>query len=160
MARKIRIIAVGRSHDKLLLPLINDYESRLNRTLQIVWHIMPPKTDSNQKRGVIIAAETNSITTNLKQTEYVILLDERGDQMTSENFSEKLELLYTSEKNICFVIGGAFGVSESLRQRADMVLSLSQMVLPHQLVRLFLIEQLYRSHSIASGGKYHHGPQS
>lgn len=157
MARKVRIIAVGRSHDKLLLPLIEDYESRLNRALRIVWHIVPPKTDSNPERGVIIAAETHSITTILKQAEYVILLDERGTQLTSEDFSGKLELLYTTQKDICFVIGGAYGVDESLRTRADMVLSLSKMVLPHQLVRLFLVEQLYRAAAIASGSKYHHG---
>ena len=156
MARKLRIITVGRNHDKLLLPLIEDYESRISRTLRIEWLIVPLKSGSPE-RGVLIAAESNSILASLKNTEYVILLDDIGIQLTSENFSGKLEKLLQSEKGISFVIGGAFGVNHAVRERADFVLSLSKMVIPHQLVRLILVEQLYRALSISNGSNYHHG---
>lgn len=152
---KVRIICVGRSHDKLLLPLINDYVTRLNRTVRITWQIMPPK-DGSSGRGSAIATESNAILESLKPAEYVFLLDENGQQLSSLEFSDELKRVFNDSRTVVFIIGGAFGVSDELKKRADTVMAFGKMTMPHQLMRLVLAEQIYRAQNIASGGKYHH----
>ena len=153
MAHKIRIISVGKAHDANVRAAIEEYEKRL-LPLKIEWEILPPKTEATS--GETIASESKTILKNLKQAEYVFVLDERGTQQTSEVFSAQLTQVLATNKNVTIVIGGAYGVTSEVRERAQTVLSLSKMVLPHQLVRLLLIEQLYRAISISAGSKYHH----
>jgi 23S rRNA (pseudouridine1915-N3)-methyltransferase len=87
----------------------------------------------------------------------VWLLDERGEQLSSPALSKKIEVLKVhAVKNLTLIIGGAYGVDDTLRSRADFIWSLSDLVLPHQLVRLVLAEQLYRAGEIARGSGYHH----
>ena len=100
--------------------------------------------------------ESQRILSKLRPTDTVILLDEMGTQFDSTALARTLDQLFTNGKSVVFVIGGAYGVSDELRSRADTVWSLSPLVFPHQLVRLILIEQLYRAQSIANGGRYHH----
>jgi len=87
----------------------------------------------------------------------VIVLDDTGKQLSSASFSENLESWVMGDKDICFVIGGAYGVDDQLLAEADFVWSLGKLTLPHQLARLVLIEQLYRAVSIWENGNYHHG---
>lgn len=89
----------------------------------------------------------------LNPKDYIILLDERGEQLTSPDFSK---LITASDRNITIVIGGAYGVTDELRQQADQVVSLSKMVFPHQLVRLVILEQIYRAQTIYRHTPYHH----
>ena len=89
---------------------------------------------------------------HIKPSDYVILLDERGRQLTSPEFSDAL----VDRGNVVIVIGGAYGVNEALRSRANLMVSLSKMVFPHQLVRLILIEQVYRAQAIHEHHPYHH----
>ena len=154
MAHKVRIFTVGKAHDPKLRAAIEDYEVRL-RPLHIEWKILPPKTEATL--GNTIASESYSIMQTLKQAEYVFLLDERGKQMSSEQFSEDFMHVLATHKDVCFIIGGAYGVSDQLRERANQVLAFGKMVMPHQLVRLVLIEQIYRATTIAAGSQYHHG---
>ncbi len=149
MSRKIRILAIGKHHDKALLAAITDYETRLGAKLRLSWQFLP-------HTGQILT-ESNAIRKSLKDTEYVIVLDDTGSQLSSEKFSEKLQSLAVGDKDICFVIGGAYGVDDALLKQADFVWSLGVLTLPHQLVRLVLIEQLYRAVTIWDGGSYHHG---
>ena len=86
-----------------------------------------------------------------------MLLDETGESLDSPALSRAIEQAFAAGRSLTFVIGGAYGVDERLHTRADKVLSLSRLVFPHQLVRLILVEQLYRAQSIAHGGQYHHG---
>ncbi len=157
MSRKIRILAVGRSHDRQIAPLIHEYESRLNTRMRLEWQFVPHESGSNNARGVQVSSESNSIRASLKKAEYVIVLDDIGTQLTSDTFSEKLHDLASDFKDICFVIGGAYGVDDELLAQADFVWSLGKLTLPHQLVRAVLIEQLYRAVSIWDGRSYHHG---
>jgi 23S rRNA (pseudouridine1915-N3)-methyltransferase len=154
MANKVRIISVGKPHDAKFKVAIEDYQQRL-RPLKLEWKILPPKTEATLADTV--ASETHSILQTLKPAEYVFLLDERGATMTSELFSSTLATALATYKDVSFVIGGAYGVSDQLRDRANTVLAFGPMVMPHQLVRLVLTEQLYRAVSIAAGTKYHHG---
>ena len=88
--------------------------------------------------------------------DYVILLDEIGDELDSPGFARLVDTAFTNARPVVLVIGGAYGVDDRIRQRADAVWSLSPLVFPHQLVRLILIEQLYPAQQITAGYPYHH----
>lgn len=154
MARKIHIVSVGRAHDALLVDAIALYQRRLRAHFEVDWCLLPPKQEATIKESV--ASESNNIMRTLENAEYVVLCDERGSQLTSEQFSSDLYIALAHYKHIYFVIGGAHGVSEQVRKKANLVVSFGKMVLPHQLMRLVLIEQLYRASTIASGSAYHH----
>ena len=86
----------------------------------------------------------------------MILLDERGRNLSSPELSEILSQQFVNSREVVIIIGGAFGVSEEIRQKTNLVWSLSRLVFPHQLVRAILTEQIYRAQEIYNGGKYHH----
>lgn len=101
--------------------------------------------------------ESDLLLKNIEPNDEVVLLDETGNQLSSVELSNRLQrYMNHGNKNVVFIIGGAFGVSEELMRRSNYTLSLSKLVFPHQLVRLILIEQLYRAHTILAGEKYHH----
>ena len=159
MSRKIRILAVGRSHDRHIEPLIKEYESRFSSRMRVDWQFVPHEPGHNNAHNVQVTSESNSIRASLKKAEYVIVLDDTGKQLTSDTFSEKLHMLATDARDICFVIGGAYGVDDALLVQADFVWSLGTLTFPHQLVRAVLIEQLYRAVTIWDGRSYHHGDE-
>lgn len=150
----MRIISVGKTHDPLFKAGIVAYEQRLSSTLPIEWVLLPPKTEATTTGT--ITSESNSILKSLKEAEYVILLDEKGQIMSSPDFSGLLYTALESHKHACLVIGGAYGVNDAVTARADAVVSFGKMVFPHQLMRLLLCEQLYRAVSIRSNSGYHH----
>ena len=154
MANKIRILVIGKAHDKMFVSAIAEYEKRLATHLKVQWIITPPKTEATNLMS--IASESNTILASLKEAEFVILLDEHGESMTSPKFSKTLTDAMANNKNVALIIGGAYGVSDELKVRANAVVSFGRMVLPHQLMRLVLIEQLYRAVSIYNGSGYHH----
>jgi 23S rRNA (pseudouridine1915-N3)-methyltransferase len=100
------------------------------------------------------AEESERLLKRLKQDDFVILLDERGNNLSSPELAALLQ--GRGDHQVVIIIGGAFGVTPELRERADVVWSLSRLVFPHQLVRLILAEQLYRAQEITRGGQYHH----
>ncbi len=145
----ITIIAIGKKHDPNLASAINDYEKRLRTPFETRWVLLPysAKNDDEARQD-----ESERIINQLRPNDFVILLDERGQRLSSPGFST----LLASQQNIVIIIGGAYGVNNELRQRADQVISLSDMVFPHQLVRLILIEQIYRAQAITTNHPYHH----
>jgi 23S rRNA (pseudouridine1915-N3)-methyltransferase len=100
--------------------------------------------------------ESERILLRIKDGEYVVLLDERGENITSPALSARISDAQMEARRIVVVIGGAYGVDERVHARANFIWSLSKLVFPHQLVRLILAEQLYRAQEIARGGGYHH----
>lgn len=148
-----RVIAIGPKHEPLLLDMITSYEKRLTRWGGIDWTLLPyaSQVDETSRR-----AESLAMLQKTKPDDYVILLDERGRELTSTALATHIDGLRASSRRIVFVIGGAYGVDDTLRQRADLVWSLSPLVFPHQIVRLLLIEQLYRAHAILENHPYHH----
>ena len=100
--------------------------------------------------------ETQRILAKIKPSDFVILLDERGKNISSPELAKMLSNGFVNSQNFVIIIGGAFGVADELLQRANFVWSLSKLVFPHQIVRLILVEQVYRAQEISSGGKYHH----
>lgn len=145
---KILIISPGKAHAPEYRDAIAEFEKRLSIALPITWDF--PKVGDT-------AAESAVVLKRIDPTDYVVLLDERGKDLSSEQFAATLDRLeQEGAKRLVFIIGGAYGVNDEVRERANFVLRLSTMVFPHQLVRLVLTEQLYRAHSIRTGGKYHH----
>jgi len=145
---KLLIVSPGKPHSAELVDAIRTYETRLRSALLVEWAF--PAAGSKDTEGAAILKF-------LKQDDYVVLLDERGKEIDSPGLAAILEKKLTSgTKRLVFVIGGAFGVSDAVTERADTVISLSKLVFPHMLVRLLLVEQLYRAWSIRTGGKYHH----
>lgn len=151
---RITIISVGKKHDNTIARAIETYENRLGRYVSLDWRFVPPSSfDAEKARN----AESKQIQSVLNSADVIWLLDERGEQIISPALSAKLQVLKVHAVNrLVIVIGGAFGVNDELRKRADWVWSLSKLVFPHQLVRLLLIEQLYRASEIERGSGYHH----
>ena len=145
----INIIAVGKKHDPNITDAINDYEKRLRAPFEVKWVLLPYSAKNGDEAR---QDESERIISQLRPADFVVLLDERGQDLSSPDFSA----LLTSQQDIVIIIGGAYGVNDELRQRADRVISLSAMVFPHQLVRLILIEQIYRAQAIATNHPYHH----
>lgn len=149
----MNIIAIGKKHEKWVLNGIELFEKRLKKPFNLNWDILPHSNFAEEKAR---EEETQRILAKIKPSDFVILLDERGKNISSPELAEMLSNGFVNSQNFVIVIGGAFGVSEELRQRANFVWSLSKLVFPHQIVRLILVEQIYRTQEIYSGGKYHH----
>ena len=149
----ITIITVGKKHDPLLADATTDYEKRLHAPFQVRWVFLPHSASDGLAAR---RSESQAILAMLKPTEYVMLLDERGKLLDSLAFSAKLTALSVGSRPVVIIIGGAYGVDETLTKRADFVWSLSPLVFPHRLVRLILTEQIYRAQAIDGGLKYHH----
>lgn len=146
---KLVCVAFGTKHDQGIRDMIDDYSLRLQKFTQFDWHIIPA--------GASVVDEEKTLLKYLDEGDFLVLLDERGKEVTSPEIAEKLNTWNVAgHKKVVCVIGGAFGVSEVVRTRANFIWSLSKLVFPHQLVRLILAEQLYRGFSILAGTKYHH----
>ena len=144
----IRIIAIGKKHDKYLINMVERYQQRLRPPFGVQWLLLPYSAHEGDRAR---DEESAAIMRHISNSEKVILLDERGRQMTSVEFSSELQ-----KDSVTIIIGGAYGVNDELRRRANIMLSLSKMVMPHQIVRLVLIEQIYRAQAIANHHPYHH----
>lgn len=149
----ITIYTIGKRHEDWIQPGIDRYEKRLQPPFDIRWELLPHSSlDGNSARK----EESDRIRRRLDDNTYVILLDERGKSLDSPGVSKVIEDTVSRFPAVAIIIGGAYGVDDELQARANLTLSLSKMVFPHQLVRLIITEQLYRAQSIARGGKYHH----
>lgn len=150
----IEIIAIGRKLDPLVVPLVKEYEARLRSPYDIKWTLLPySKLQGMDARR----DESRKILEKLTPDKYVILLDEVGQNISSEQLAERLDRVQaTGGRKVVFVVGGAYGVDETIQRRADFVWSLSKLVFPHRIVHLVLTEQIYRAQEILRGGSYHH----
>ncbi len=149
----IKILAVGKKHESWVSDGIERYQSRLKKPYDVEWVLLPHSALQDIRAR---EDESERILSRLNDREFVILLDEIGDEIDSPQLSKLLDTTFTAGRTIVLIIGGAYGVDDRVRQRADFVWSLSPLVFPHQLVRLILVEQLYRAQQIAAGHPYHH----
>lgn len=149
----IKIISVGKNNDGFS-PIIDDYLTRLGRAIKTDWlHLLPSGKPELQARK----QESAEIMAKIKPNSVVWLLDETGEQISSPTLASKIDVMqYQGVQELVIVIGGAYGVDETLKSRADFVWSLSKMVLPHRLAQLVVAEQLYRATEINRGSGYHH----
>ena len=149
----IRVLAVGRKHESWVEEGIERYERRLRKPWDVQWDLLQ---HSSKADDAARAEESARLLKKIGAGDYVVLLDERGKMLSSPRLAKALRGTIDEGRRVVVVIGGAFGVDESVHRRADLVWSLSDLVFPHQLVRLMLVEQVYRSQEIMAGSGYHH----
>jgi 23S rRNA (pseudouridine1915-N3)-methyltransferase len=155
---KITLIQIGKTSEKFILSGVDEFSSRILKYSAFEIITIP---DLKNTRNMPVEEQKNregeKICRALNNDDYVILLDERGKELRTIEFSEQLEKIFLlSKKRIVFVIGGPYGFSEEAYKRSNLRLSLSRMTFSHQVVRLLFAEQLYRVLSIMKGDPYHH----
>ena len=155
---KIKLILVGKTDADYLKTGVNEYEKRIKHYLPYESVVIPVlKNSAGLSVQEIKIRESGQLLKNLSVSDYVVLLDENGKELSSVEFSGFLNQRFSSGiKSLVFIVGGAFGVDETVKKRADMVMALSRMTFSHQMVRVFFLEQLYRALSILNNESYHH----
>ncbi len=154
----IKLIAIGKTDDKNLQALIDEYLKRLSFYIKFEMELIPDiKKVKNLSEIQQKEKEGELILSKLSPTDYLILLDENGKTFTSLEFANELQKkMNAGIKTLVYVIGGPYGFSEAVYQKAQQKISLSKMTFSHQMVRLFFIEQVYRGFTILRNEPYHH----
>ena len=159
----IKIICVGKLKEKYLAEAISEYSKRLSKYCKLDIIELPDEklpnvlndslaSEVKEKEAKLIINKLESI-----KSSYVICLDETGSHLSSTEFAEKINNISVNiSSTITFIIGGSLGLSDSIKKRADYILSFSKLTFPHQLFRVFLLEQLFRCFKILKGEQYHH----
>jgi len=155
---KISFWSIGKVNESYIKEGVEDFTRRISKYFKIEWNIIPvPKNAGMMSEMDLKKKEGEMILQWLNKEDYLITLDERGKQLTSEDLANLIQTRANqSTKQLIFLIGGAYGIDEAVLKRADFKWSLSQLVFPHQLVRLILAEQVYRACTILKNEKYHH----
>ena len=155
---KIHFWSVGKTHEPYVKQGVDVFTERVSRYYPVEWKSIPsPKNAAGLSAASLKKAEAETVLQILDKKDTLVLLDEKGRQFSSEKLATTIQqAANNSAKNLVFLIAGAFGADDSLLKRADITWSLSQLVFPHQLVRLILAEQVYRACTIIKNEKYHH----
>lgn len=155
---KIQLLSVGKAHEPYVKAGIELFTKRLSHYFTVEWLLIPsPKNAATLPPNHLKKAEAEPILRSLSPDHVLVALDEKGRQLSSEQLAGFIQQnAVDSAKNIVFLIGGAYGLDESVQKKATLLWSLSTLVFPHQLVRLILAEQLYRACTIIRNEKYHH----
>lgn len=152
---KITILGIGKTNEKYLIEGIEIYTQRLKHYTNFEFTLLPDVKVTNDSKA-LINKESDQFFKQIRDDDFVILCDEKGKTLTSIGLSEILaRKMVESSKRVVFLIGGAFGVSDSIKKRANFTLSLSNLTFSHQMIRLFLVEQIYRAFTIIKNEKYH-----
>ena len=152
---EIKLVVVGKTKNKELISLIEDYIKRINffNKFQII-EVNSVKTRKNNS-DEIKKIECENIIKKIKKNDLLFLLDEKGKNYNSREFADFLKVRFQESKTIVFVIGGAFGFSKDLYTKSKGLISISKMTFSHQIIRLFFTEQLYRAFTILNNHPYH-----
>jgi 23S rRNA (pseudouridine1915-N3)-methyltransferase len=154
---KLVMLTIGKKDEVKYAAAVAEFSQRTQHYFDISWKIIPSAKNTNAPTETQKKEEGQALLKNINSDDFVILLDERGNTISSVIFAELLQKhLSRSTKRIVFIIGGAFGVSDEVWKRTNFTLSFGKMVFPHQIMRLLLIEQIYRAGTIIKGEKYHH----
>ena len=148
----IKIICIGKIKESFYREAIDEYLKRLSKYTKIE---IIELNDYNYDKEKTIKEESNLIINKLNNSDYKILLDINGNMLDSMELSKKINDLLISNSNITFIIGGSYGVSDEIRDIVDYRLSFSRLTFPHQLFRVVLLEQIYRSFKIINNEEYH-----
>jgi 23S rRNA (pseudouridine1915-N3)-methyltransferase len=155
---KLQFWSIGKTNEPYVKSGVEDFTKRISNYFKVEWNIIPvPKNAGMMSEMDLKKKEGELVLQWLNKDDYLVVLDERGKQLSSEGLAEFIQARANeSTKKIIFLIGGAFGVDDLILKRANFKWSLSQLVFPHQLVRLILAEQVYRACTILKNEKYHH----
>lgn len=155
---KISLIVIGKTNGKFLVEGINEYTKRLSYYLPFSIEYLPD-VKNNRKLTVEqqMVIEGNNILNAIEKSDYVVLLDEHGKEFTSMEFSKYIEKKMSSvPKRLVFVVGGPYGFTQDVKDRANEKISMSKMTFSHEMIRLIFTEQLYRAMTILNNEPYHH----
>ncbi len=155
---RVRILAVGKVKESFHREEITEYVKRLSRYCKLsVTEIEEEKIRDSGETSVwqALEKEGENLLNQIGKDDYVVLLDLRGKEMTSEEFAARMEELTSRGKSIVFVIGSSYGLSDALRKRSDLSLCLSRMTFTHPMARVLILEQIYRSFKINANETYH-----
>lgn len=155
----IQIICVGKLKESYLKAAISEYSKRLSRycklnIIELADTKIPDKLNETLANE-IKKIECNNIINHIKKDSYVIALDLKGKAFTSEEFSSEIEKISMTSSNITFIIGGSLGLTNELLNMCNLKICFSKMTFPHQLIRVFLLEQIFRAFKISNGETYH-----
>jgi 23S rRNA (pseudouridine1915-N3)-methyltransferase len=152
---EIKLIVVGKTKSSELVRLINEYVKRINfyKKFKII-EVNSLKSKKNSEKE-IKKFEGEKILINIKKNELIFLLDENGKSLNSRKFADFLSNKFKTNKSIVFVVGGAYGFSNEIKQKSNEIISLSEMTFSHQIIRLFFTEQIYRAFTILNNHPYH-----
>jgi len=155
---KLAFWSIGKNHEPYIKPGVEAFTKRISHYYPVKWNIIPvPKNAGMMSEMDLRKKEAGMILSWLEKDDYLVALDERGKQPDSKGLADFLgKRANESRKQLVFLIGGAFGLDESVLKRADFTWSLSPLTFPHQLVRLILAEQVYRACTMLKNEKYHH----
>lgn len=149
----IKIITVGSIKEKYLKDAIDEYTKRLSKYTNI--DIVEVKDEGLVEPTKAMSLEEEKILKHINDKDYIITLEIEGKEFTSEEFAEKLDKIQLESSNITFIIGGSYGLSQSIKDKSRLHLSFSKMTFPHQLFRVLLLEQIYRAFKINNNESYH-----
>lgn len=152
---EIKLIVVGKTKSSELVRLINEYVKRINfykKFKIIVVNSLKSKKNSEKE---IKKIEGENVLKSVKKNELIFLLDENGKSLNSRKFADFLSNKFKTNKSIVFVVGGAHGFSNEIKQKSNEIISLSEMTFSHQIIRLFFTEQVYRALTILNNHPYH-----
>jgi 23S rRNA (pseudouridine1915-N3)-methyltransferase len=153
---KVICFTIGPTESGWVKEGLEVYIKRLKRYLSLEWHDLPDVKTKSKEAHLVLEAEADLLLSRFIDGDYVILLDEAGEMLSSRGLAERIErLFHLSHKRIVFVVGGAFGFSDRIYARANARLSLSKMTFSHQMIRVFFSEQLYRAMTILKNETYH-----
>lgn len=149
----IKIITVGTIKEKYLKDAIEEYMKRLKKYTNI--ELIEVKDEGLVEEQKAMQLEAEKILRYISPKDYIITLEIEGKSFTSEEFSDKLNQIQIENSNIVFIIGGSYGLSKEIKEKSKLHLSFSKMTFPHQLFRVFLLEQIYRAYKILNNESYH-----
>lgn len=155
----INVVCVGKIKEQFFRDAISEYSKRLSKYCKLDILELPDEKIPNNPSDKIIEEikekECNNIISHIKKDSYVICLDLKGKEFSSEELSKNIDNLCLTTSHITFVIGGSLGITDKLLHMANQRVCFSKLTFPHQLIRVFLLEQLYRSFKISNGEAYH-----
>ena len=149
----IKLITVGSIKEKYLKDAIEEYSKRLIKYTNL--EIIEIKDEGLAEKNKILKLEEDKIIKYINDKDYIITLEIEGKQISSEEFAKKLDRIQLESSNITFIIGGSYGLSDNIKNKAKLHLSFSKMTFPHQLFRVILLEQIYRAYKINNNESYH-----
>ena len=154
---RINLLCIGKTDDKEIAGLVKYYQNRLPKHWNFeITEISDVKNAKNLSPELLKKEEAKLFLSHTENSDIVVLLDENGKQFTSREFAGKIDnWMKSSVKKVSFFIGGAYGFSDEIYQRANEKMSLSKMTFTHQMIRLFFVEQIYRADQILQGKPYH-----
>ena len=155
----IQIVCIGKIKEKYLQDAINEYSKRLSKYCKLVITELPDEKIPDKLNDTlpeqIKEKECAKIVNSVKKDSYIIALDLKGTEFSSEDFSKKIDEISMENSNITFIIGGSLGLTKDLLNQCNLKVSFSKMTFPHQLFRVFLLEQIFRAFKISHGETYH-----